>query len=220
MTARNRPILVVALTTALLSPAVLAGTGGADAAAQSVQGHGRNTPERTLRDLGKPATHTTETTERTAGAAMPPPAPPQAQGAAQAAAHSSVVQRDVWTRLDADGDGRISAAEGAVDAAFKADFAALDADDDGFVSDTEFRGAAKAAREPARTLGDAGAAAPSSVGTRDAIARLDANADGSVSAAEANADAGFKAGFAAMDRDSDGLVSDAEYRAWVKAERK
>ena len=37
--------------------------------------------------------------------------PPTAQGAAHAAAHSSVVQRDVWARLDADADGRISTAK-------------------------------------------------------------------------------------------------------------
>ena len=35
--------------------------------------------------------------------------PPTSQGADHAAAHSSVVQRDVWSRLDADGDGQISA---------------------------------------------------------------------------------------------------------------
>jgi hypothetical protein len=59
----------------------------------------------------------------------------QSQGAANAAAHSSVVQRDVWTRLDADADGRISPVEADADSAFGVDFDDMDTDDDGFVSD-------------------------------------------------------------------------------------
>lgn len=74
-----------------------------------------------------------------------PPAPPaQAQGAANAAGHSSVVQRSVFATLDVDADGRISATEAAADADFNAGFAMMDGDGDGFVSDAEFRAHAKA----------------------------------------------------------------------------
>ena len=61
------------------------------------------------------------------------------QGAEHAADHSAVVTRDLWTRLDANGDGRLTATEIELDARLKADFGAIDANDDGFVSDTEYR---------------------------------------------------------------------------------
>ena len=55
---------------------------------------------------------------------------------------------------------------------------------------------------------------------RDAMSRLDANADGSISLSESAGDATFKSNFSSIDANSDGLVSSAEYHAWVKAERK
>ena len=55
---------------------------------------------------------------------------------------------------------------------------------------------------------------------RDAMSRLDANADGSISLSESEGDATFKSNFSRIDANSDGLVSSAEYHAWVKAERK
>src|SRR3546814_13289619 len=61
----------------------------------------------------------------------------QAKGAAHAQAHSAVVTRDVFGRLDADGDGSISATEAGVDTSF--DFAAMDSDGNGFVTDAEYR---------------------------------------------------------------------------------
>ena len=61
------------------------------------------------------------------------------QGAGHAQDHSAVVAADLWRRFDADGDGRLSAAEVELDARFKADFGAIDTDDDGFVSDAEYR---------------------------------------------------------------------------------
>jgi hypothetical protein len=151
----------------------------------------------------------------TAPEAMPPgnkAMPTTAQGAAHAAAHSAVVTRDLWTRLDADADGRISATEADLDTGFDADFAGMDADADGFVSDAEYRAFAKGDA----SQGAAHAAAHSAVVTRDLWTRLDANADGRISATEADLDTGFDADFASMDADADGFVSDAEYRAFAK----
>jgi hypothetical protein len=61
------------------------------------------------------------------------------QGAEHAQEHSAVVARDLWRRFDTDGDGRLTAVEIDLDARLKADFGAIDADDDGFVSDDEYR---------------------------------------------------------------------------------
>ena len=44
-----------------------------------------------------------------------------------------------WAELDANGDGRIDAQEGAADADFNAGFAMMDGDGDGFVTEAEFR---------------------------------------------------------------------------------
>jgi hypothetical protein len=68
----------------------------------------------------------------------------RAQGAVHAASHSEVVTRDVFSRLDTDGDGRISTAEAALDVDFNTTVPAMDADGDGFVTEAEYRAHAKA----------------------------------------------------------------------------
>jgi len=220
MNASNRNLLVFALATALLSSVALAQKGGVKGPPElprtPTQTMPPNSPEQTLRDLHKPVTNTTEQANTT----LPPPSPPQSQGADHAAAHSSVVQRGLWTRLDTDGDGRISTTEGAADADFNTDFAMMDSDHNGFVTDTEYRTSAQAELVDAnrRTSGDASAHVAS--GARDALQRLDANADGSISLSEASADASFTTNFSAIDSNSDGLVTRSEYRAWIKADRK
>lgn len=65
------------------------------------------------------------------------------QGEQHAATHSSVVTRDVWTRLDADADSKISLAEANGDASLKASFDAMDGNDDGFVTQAEYTAYAK-----------------------------------------------------------------------------
>ena len=73
-----------------------------------------------------------------------PPAPPtQSQGAANAAAHSAVAQRELQARLDTDGDGRISSVEASLDTEFSAQFRVADADGDGYITDDEYRAHAR-----------------------------------------------------------------------------
>ncbi len=176
----------------------------------------QNAPERTPQ-VNKGATEQTEQMDHS----TPPPSPPQSQGAEHAASHSSIVQRDLWSRLDTNGDGKISTAEGAVDTDFNAGFGTLDADKDGFVTDTEYRTAAKTDMETGSATGGMNASSPQSTSTmRDAMSRLDANADGSISLSESEGDATFRSNFSSIDANSDGLVSSAEYHAWAKAERK
>ena len=220
MNANNRNLLAVALAAMLLSPAWAhqdVGKGPPDMPRVEPPAQPApvpNSPEQMMRDIHKPVTTTTDQAETM----LPPPSPPQSQGAEHAAEHSSVVQRDLWTRLDADGDGRISATEGEADASFSTDFAAMDTDDDGFITATEYRGAAKADMQGG--TGGANASSRSSANVGDVMRRLDANADGSLSLGEGEADASIKANFSAIDANSDGLVSRSEYRAWLKDDRK
>jgi Ca2+-binding EF-hand superfamily protein len=146
------------------------------------------------------------------------PASMQSQGAANAAPHSAVVQRDAWTRLDVDADGRISPTEADADAAFGLDFDDMDTDDDGFVSDAEFRAFARVDGSMEGGQGAANATAHSMVVTRDLWTRLDTDADGRISTTEADADATFDGDFAGFDANADGFVSQDEYRAAAQAE--
>ena len=210
MKANNRNLLAIALATVLLSPAAWAqndGKGPPDMprVAPTPPAPVPNSPEQTMRDIHKPVTTTTDQAETT----LPPPAPPQSQGAEHAATHSSVVQRDLWTRLDSNGDGRISASEGEADAAFNTDFSAMDSDEDGFVTDAEYRSAAKA---------DTGSGDADSSSRSSGCSWLPRWCTGSLS--EGDADATIKSSFGSIDTDSDGMVSRAEYQAWLKASRK
>jgi hypothetical protein len=136
----------------------------------------------------------------------------QVKGATHAQAHSAVATRAVFGKLDADGDGKISATEAGTDTSL--DFAAMDSDGDGFVTDAEYRTSAKGAMDTSQ--GAAHAAGHSEVVARDVFGTLDADGDGKISATEAGADAGFD--FTATDSDGDGFVTDAEFRANAKAD--
>lgn len=241
MNGRTRTLLAMALSTALIAPVAFAQkvkteikTTGNPTSQSATQAPRPTLPAQAspraaaaVSDVTQPrpapksadAQDWKDAKSATAPEAMPPgnkAMPTTAQGAAHAAAHSAVVTRDLWTRLDADADGRISATEADLDTGFDADFASMDADADGFVSDAEYRAFAK--RDVAQ--GAVNAAAHASVVQRATWTRLDADADGRVSSTEADADAGFDASFAAMDANNDGFITDAEFRAHAKATSK
>lgn len=117
-----------------------------------------------------------------------------------------VAQDPAFARLDADGDGRISAVEADKDSAFGLRFDDLDTDEDGLVSAAEFGGSASGAA-PA-----AAAAAPPTTST-DAFSSLDADKDGRVSSTEASANTGFDSSFSSIDANADGFVTSDEYTA-------
>jgi hypothetical protein len=174
-------------------------------------------PPATTLPTGKDQTTTDVTT--TDATTMNKEIPPTAQGAAHAAAHSSVVQRDIWGRLDTDSDGLINATEADADTTFDGNFDAMDTDDNGFISDAEYRTFAKADKADV-SQGAANAASHSSVVQRATWSRLDADADGRISATEADADATIDGSFSAIDSNSDGFITDAEFRAHAKATSK
>jgi hypothetical protein len=159
MQARTSNLLAVALAAALFSPLALA---------QSVQGavngaaHGQAQLP-TAPAVPQAPTLPTQASTRADTAvsaamqnSMPPPADgtqmqqpqtavdAQVKGAEHAQAHSAVAARDVFGKLDVDGDGKISATEASADADFNGGFSAMDGDGDGFVTDAEFRAHAKA----------------------------------------------------------------------------
>lgn len=57
----------------------------------------------------------------------------------RAADESAPARRDRWVALDVNGDGRISVVEGDADADFRSAFEMMDADQDGYVSEAEYR---------------------------------------------------------------------------------
>ena len=145
----------------------------------------------------------------------PPPSPVQSQGAEHAAANSSVVQRDLWIKLDADHNGSISATEASVDTGFNGNFFAMDSNGDGMVSTDEYNAYAKASMNTGGEHANAG----SQAATKLTWSALDTDKDGKLSATEAEAYAGIKANFAGMDSNSDGFITQDEYRAYAKANR-
>ena len=242
MQARTRNILAVALAAAVFSPLALAQSvqGAINGAAHGQAQVPTAAPA--MPEAPTLPTQASTRAETAVSAAMqheiPPPAnvdappadvdamqgdamqdqPPQTaldaqvKGATHAQAHSAVATRAVFGKLDADGDGKISATEAGTDTSL--DFAAMDSDGDGFVTDAEYRASAKGAMDTSQ--GAAHAAGHSEVVARDVFGTLDADGDGKISATEAGADAGFD--FTATDSDGDGFVTDAEFRANAKAD--
>lgn len=65
------------------------------------------------------------------------------QGEQHAAAHSAVVSRDLWVKIDADSDSKISLAEASGNAGLSASFTKMDSNSDGFVTQAEYTAYAK-----------------------------------------------------------------------------
>lgn len=68
------------------------------------------------------------------------------QGEQHAAAHSTMVAREAWVKLDADADSRISLAEAASNASLTTSFAIMDSNSDGFVTQDEYTAYSKVHR--------------------------------------------------------------------------
>lgn len=229
MNARNRTLLSLALGAVLASPAAFAQLVNGNAGARIGAGATAAIPDpvpavrsatervkQTTRETARQADRTaSDTTARAKGEARTEARIPplQAQGAANAAAHASVVQRDLWGRLDTNRDGRISAVEADADAGFDARFDAMDGNDDGFIAAAEYTAYAKANLSTSAEH----AARHAMPVVNQLWGRLDVNADGRISASEADVDAGFDGMFGAMDTNGDGFVTEAEYRAHAKA---
>jgi Ca2+-binding EF-hand superfamily protein len=219
MQTHTRTLLMAAIAAVLLAPSVHAQNSHAQGhAATQVQAPmtppalppTANGTAQDAMEMAKPVRTGSDRTD------TPMTPPLTAQGAVNAQAHSSVVQRDTWAKLDADHDGRISASEANVDSAFDSNFAGMDADNDGFVSDSEYRTFAKADMDASQ--GAANAAGNSAVVTRDVFSRLDTDGDGRISTAEAALDTDFNGMLSAMDANSDGFVTQDEYRAHAKTD--
>lgn len=120
-----------------------------------------------------------------------------------------------WKTADANADGKISVAESAATAGLKTRFSTIDKDMDGFVTAEEYRNFYT--RNASK--GEAHAAANSSVVAKDRWLVLDANADTRVSLAEAKASADITGAFTDIDLDSDGFITQAEYRAYALTHR-
>jgi hypothetical protein len=67
----------------------------------------------------------------------------KSQGELHAQAHSAVVTRDVWTKLDANADGKLSSSEVGSNSSISGAFSAMDGNGDGFVTQDEYRAYAK-----------------------------------------------------------------------------
>jgi Ca2+-binding EF-hand superfamily protein len=67
----------------------------------------------------------------------------QSQGEVHAQAHSAVVTRDVWMKLDSNDDGKLSSSEVSANSTISGAFSAMDSNGDGFVTQAEYRAYAK-----------------------------------------------------------------------------
>jgi hypothetical protein len=66
------------------------------------------------------------------------------QGEVNASAHSAVVTRDLWTQLDGNSDGKLSATEVSANSGIKTAFTVMDSNGDGFVTQAEYTAYVKA----------------------------------------------------------------------------
>jgi hypothetical protein len=68
----------------------------------------------------------------------------KSQGELHASAHSAVVTRDLWAKLDANSDGKLSSSEVTSNTTLSGAFSVMDTNGDGFVTQAEYDAYAKA----------------------------------------------------------------------------
>lgn len=184
--------------------------------AQDAQDRTTAQTEQTMEETGDTADDATDEVDEATAEAMqdaPPATPEQSQGAANAAAHSAVVERELFSRLDTDGDSTISDTEADADVEFDGSFSAIDSDGDGSVTSAEYDAYAKANL----STGGQNAADHSQAAVTTLWANFDADTDGRLSATEVEGDAGLSSSFETIDDDGDGFVTQDEYRAYARA---
>lgn len=120
-----------------------------------------------------------------------------------------------WKAADVNADGKLSIAESTANAGLSGRFSQIDSNKDGFVTSDEYR----VFYTSNASKGEAHAAAHSSVVTKDLWVTLDANADTRISLAEAKSSADLTGAFTDIDVDSDGFISQVEYRAYAKTNK-
>jgi hypothetical protein len=207
MRTSNQQLLAVALAAALAAPLAFAGDPPvqADAKAKVSASTRVKTPttssatdavsaRTTMREAGKAATRTAASADATTN-------PPPGKG-------------NWFADLDADGDGQLNVTEATGNAGVSARFGTIDANADGYLTMEEYRQFFTSGK----SQGELHAQAHSAVVTRDVWAKLDANHDGKLSSTEVSTDTTISGAFSAMDSNGDGLVTQAEYRAYAKTE--
>lgn len=181
--------------------------------AQDTQDRTTAQTEQTMEEAEDTADDATDEVDEATAEAMQDAPPEQSQGAENAAAHSAVVETELFGRLDTDGDGMISDIEADADVEFDGRFSAVDSDGDGSVTSAEYDAYAKANL----STGGQNAADHSQAAVTTLWANFDADTDGRLSAAEVEGDAGLSTSFEAIDDDGDGFVTQDEYRAYARA---
>lgn len=154
------------------------------------------------------------TTLREAGKANPPAS--TSTDASLSSQGTNPGKGNWWAAADIDGDGKLSATEAKAQAGLDARFSTVDADADGYVTNDEYRKFFTSEK----SQGETHAAAHSAVVSRDMWTKFDANHDGKLSSSEVSFDTTVSGAFSTMDSNGDGFVTDAEYRAYAKANMK
>jgi hypothetical protein len=166
------------------------------------------------------ATSTKTPTASSATDAVSARAATREAGKAAAAATDTTVKNpppgkgNWFADADTDGDGKLSTAEAAANAAVNSRFTTIDGNADGFITTDEYR----EFYTSEKSQGEVHAQAHSAVVTRDVWVKLDTNDDGKLSSSEVTANGTISGSFSAMDSNGDGFVTQAEYRAYAKTD--
>ncbi|MDN3666586.1 EF-hand domain-containing protein [Algibacter miyuki] len=122
---------------------------------------------------------------------------------------------ELLKNFDADADGKL--VKGEVEEPLKSQFEKIDTDEDGFITEEEFKNAPKpeqAKKESKSQKGSKGGKAPL---FSELIEQMDANKDGKLAKSEVKGP--LKNDFSKVDTDEDGFISEAEFENAPKPER-